>query len=153
MLCFLLQVIILFYFSYLVFIHDPIVKLGSNIPSADVFFISGGAFLRGPSMRWTSHMEDSLNLLASNPEWEGDQILVLMVRIRKLADNIIQAQATWASDSEPSGTFKPPVTMYVKYYHQWLQKIRDQLPESLKDNREISPFYHSEVCRASFVSD
>ncbi|KAH8166020.1 hypothetical protein CIB48_g2229 [Xylaria polymorpha] len=100
-----------------------------------VFCSSGGAFLRGPSMRWTSHMEDSLNLLASNPEWEGDQILVLMVRIRKLADNIIQAQATWASDSEPSGTFKPPVTMYVKYYHQWLQKIRDQLPESLKDNR------------------
>ncbi|KAI0445468.1 hypothetical protein F4803DRAFT_507858 [Xylaria telfairii] len=100
-----------------------------------VFCSSGGAFLRGPSMRWTSHMEDSLNLLASNPEWEGDQILVLMVRIRRLADNIIQAQATWASDPEPYGIFKPPVTIYVKYYHQWLQKIKDQLPESLKDSR------------------
>ncbi|KAI0491188.1 hypothetical protein F4859DRAFT_508976 [Xylaria cf. heliscus] len=100
-----------------------------------VFCSSGGAFLRGPSMRWTSHMEESLKILSSNSEWEGDQILVLMVRIRQLADNIIQSQATWTPDHEPYGTLKPPISIYVKYYHQCLQTIKDQLPESLKDNR------------------
>ncbi|RYC59356.1 hypothetical protein CHU98_g6845 [Xylaria longipes] len=98
-----------------------------------VFCSNGGAFLRGPSMRWTPHMEDSLKILASDPEWEGDQILVLMVRIRRLADNITQAQATWALDCD--GASKPPVNIYVKYYHQCLQTIKDQMPESLKDNR------------------
>ncbi|KAI1753423.1 hypothetical protein F4782DRAFT_94942 [Xylaria castorea] len=100
-----------------------------------VFCSSGGAFLKGPSMRWTPHMEDSLKTLASNPDWEGDQILALMVRIRRLADNIIQAQATWTSDCDSYATLKPPVSIYVKYFHQCLQTIKDQLPESLKHNR------------------
>ncbi|KAI0454547.1 hypothetical protein F5B21DRAFT_475017 [Xylaria acuta] len=100
-----------------------------------VFCSCGSAFLKGPSMRWTSHMEDSLKILASNPEWEGDQILALMVRIRRLADNISQAQATWAPDCGGYSTLKPPDSIYVKYYHQCLQTIKDQLPDSLKDNR------------------
>ncbi|KAI0552574.1 hypothetical protein F4679DRAFT_534648 [Xylaria curta] len=100
-----------------------------------VFCSTGGAFLKGPSMRWTPHMEASLKVLASDPEWEGDQILVLMVRIQRLADSIIQAQATWASDCDSYATLKPPAGIYVKYFNQCLQTIKDQVPESLKDNK------------------
>ncbi|KAI1115790.1 hypothetical protein F5Y14DRAFT_104164 [Nemania sp. NC0429] len=103
-----------------------------------VFCSSGSAFLRCSWMRWTNHMEDSLKILATNPEWEGDQILVLMVRIQRLADSIHQTQTAWASDADTCGTTKPPVNIYVKYYRQSLQTIRDQLPETLKNNRFAS---------------
>lgn len=91
-------------------------------------------------MRWTNHMEDSLKNLATNPEWEGDQILVLMVRIQRLADSIHQTQTAWASEADGHGASKPPVNIYVKYFRQSLQTIKDQIPEALKNNREISPF-------------
>ncbi|KAI1424353.1 hypothetical protein F5Y12DRAFT_450236 [Xylaria sp. FL1777] len=100
-----------------------------------VFCLSGSSFLRCSSMRWTPHMEDSLKVLAANPEWEGDLILVLMVRVTRLAENILQAQATWLSDCDGHGASKPPVNIYIKYFHQSLQTIKDQLPVSLKDNR------------------
>ncbi|GAW25433.1 putative zn 2cys6 transcription factor protein [Rosellinia necatrix] len=100
-----------------------------------VFCSTGSAFLRGStSMRWTSHMEDSLKILAANPEWEGDQMLVLMTRIRRLADSIFQTQGAGFSGCDgyvPSG---PPANIYMKYFHQCLQTIKDQTPSSLKDN-------------------
>ncbi|KAI1120627.1 hypothetical protein F5Y10DRAFT_257975 [Nemania abortiva] len=96
---------------------------------------SGSSFLRCPTMRWTSHMEDSLNILTANPEWEGDQILVLMVRIHRLAENIFQSQPGWAPESDSYGTLKPPSNIYVKYFRRCLQTIKDQVPESLKNNR------------------
>ncbi|KAI0420311.1 hypothetical protein F5X98DRAFT_41922 [Xylaria grammica] len=100
-----------------------------------VFCSSGSGFLRCPSMRWTPHMEDSLKILADSPEWEGDQILVLMVRIRRLIDNIMQSQTPCAGESDGYGTLKPPVNIYIKYFYQCLQTIKDQLPPSLKDDR------------------
>jgi hypothetical protein len=103
-------------------------------------------------MRWTPHMEDSLKILTANPECEGDQILVLMVRIQRLADNISQSQATWAPDSGSYTTSKPPVSIYVKYFNQHLQSIKDQLPESLKDNRETALFYNPKLCYSNFGS-
>ncbi|RWA06312.1 hypothetical protein EKO27_g8792 [Xylaria grammica] len=84
-------------------------------------------------------MEDSLKILADSPEWEGDQILVLMVRIRRLIDNIMQSQTPCAGESDGYGTLKPPVNIYIKYFYQCLQTIKDQLPPSLKDDRETNP--------------
>lgn len=91
-------------------------------------------------------MEDSLKILTANPECEGDQILVLMVRIQRLADIISQSQATWASETGGYSTLKPPVNIYIKYFKQCLQTIKDQLPESLKDHREFTSFCNSEEC-------
>ncbi|KAI0525522.1 hypothetical protein F5B22DRAFT_590311 [Xylaria bambusicola] len=97
--------------------------------------ISCASFMKCPAMRWTPHMEDSLKILAANPEWEGDKVLVLMVRIWRLAENIFQLQAEWVSDCDKHGNSKTPVTIYIKYFHQCLQTIKDELPASLKDNR------------------
>ncbi|KAI0533041.1 hypothetical protein GGR58DRAFT_138001 [Xylaria digitata] len=102
-----------------------------------VFCSSGSSFLRCPSMRWTSHLEDSLKILADNPEWEGDWILVLMVRVRRLIENIVQTQSPpCASECDTYGTpIKPPINIYIKYFTQCLQTIKDELPPSLKDDR------------------
>ncbi|KAK5630973.1 hypothetical protein RRF57_006688 [Xylaria bambusicola] len=99
--------------------------------------ISCSSFMKCPAMRWTPHMEDSLKILAANPEWEGDKILVLMVRIWRLSENIFQLQAAWVSDRDKHGSSQPPVTIYTKYFHQCLQAIKDELPASLKDDRKI----------------
>ncbi|KAI2638625.1 hypothetical protein GGS21DRAFT_509197 [Xylaria nigripes] len=100
-----------------------------------VYCSSGASLLRCQSMRWTSHMEDSLKLLAENPECEGDQILVLMVQIRKLTESLVQAHATWASECDISGTFRPSINIYIKYFLQGLQSIKDSMPQNLWDNR------------------
>ena len=94
-------------------------------------------------MRWTSHMEDSLKILAANPEWEGDKILVLMVRVWRLAENIMQTQATWASEYENHSNSKPPIKIYIKYFQQCLEKIKNELPASLKNDRKIQPLHHN----------
>ncbi|KAI1821875.1 hypothetical protein F4861DRAFT_431606 [Xylaria intraflava] len=96
---------------------------------------SGSSLLRCQSMRWTAHMEDSLKILANNPECESDHILILMARIQKLIENIVQAHATWDLERDTNAPLKPSVNVYIKYFLQSLQTIRDQTPESLWDNR------------------
>ncbi|KAI0396822.1 hypothetical protein F5Y17DRAFT_60975 [Xylariaceae sp. FL0594] len=100
------------------------------------FCSSGSAFLRCQSMRWTPHMEDSLKVLATNPECEGDQLLVSMVRIRRLMENVSQSQLATALDGE-SHT-RPTARIYAKFFRQCLQGIKDQIPECLKDNRILT---------------
>ncbi|KAI1363476.1 hypothetical protein F5Y08DRAFT_309511 [Xylaria arbuscula] len=97
--------------------------------------ITGSSLMKCPAMRWTPHMEDNLKILAANPEWEGDKILVLMVRVWRLAENIMQTQSTWASDHDSHGNSKPPIKFYIKYFRQSLEKIKNELPASLKNNR------------------
>ncbi|KAI0977103.1 hypothetical protein F4678DRAFT_2631 [Xylaria arbuscula] len=98
----------------------------------------GSTFLKCASMRWTPNMDDSLKVLASNPEWEGDLLLVLMVRLGRLAEKVSQAQSTWLSDCEVPGASRPPVNMYIKYFQQCLQRIKDEVPESMKDDRLVT---------------
>ena len=37
-------------------------------------------------LRWTSHLNDCLNYLNENPEWQGDQLLAAQIRIQLLID-------------------------------------------------------------------
>jgi hypothetical protein len=85
-------------------------------------------------------MEDSLKLLATNPECEGDRILVLMVRIRRLLESISQTQEKWVWECDGHGSLKPSYSIYVKHFRHGLQVIKDQLPESLRDNRKTGLF-------------
>ncbi|KAI1308924.1 hypothetical protein F5Y03DRAFT_86281 [Xylaria venustula] len=103
-----------------------------------VFCTCGSTFLKCASMRWTPNMDESLKVLAANPEWDGDLLLVLMVRLGRLAEKVSQAQSTWLSDYEAPGASRPPVNIYIKYFQQCLQKIKDEIPESLKDDRLVT---------------
>ncbi|KAI1433338.1 hypothetical protein GGR50DRAFT_669090 [Xylaria sp. CBS 124048] len=99
---------------------------------------SVSSFLRCQSMRWTAHMEESLKILTEHPECENDQILVLMVKVQRLSENLAQTHATWALESETSLASRPPMNIYVKFFLQDLQAIKDQVPESLWDNRLVT---------------
>ncbi|KAI1464472.1 uncharacterized protein F4812DRAFT_442264 [Daldinia caldariorum] len=99
-------------------------------------------FLRTQTMRWTAHMEDSLQKLAANPEWIGDEVLVAMVRTYKIHEDV--AQITWRT-AEPAGNsaVKAPPAIYVKALRANLDAIRKNLPPSLLDNKIINSHLYS----------
>ncbi|KAI1630822.1 hypothetical protein F4809DRAFT_635202 [Biscogniauxia mediterranea] len=113
--------------------------------------------LKCQSMRWTPHMEDSLRKLAAKPECPGDELLVTIVRAHRIIEDV--AQVTWRSmdqdslsSSLPPSSRSPPM-MYVRALRQNVQAIKDDLPESLAENRiALSYLYATEmiICDVPF---
>ncbi|KAI1099117.1 hypothetical protein F4804DRAFT_322792 [Jackrogersella minutella] len=101
-------------------------------------------FLRTQTMRWTPHMEDSLQKLATAPECLNDEVLVAMARTYRIQEDI--AQITWRA-TEPSGTStNAPHFVYAKPLRANLDSIKRDLPASLADNRVIlSHLYAAEI--------
>ncbi|KAI0159927.1 hypothetical protein GGR52DRAFT_167962 [Hypoxylon sp. FL1284] len=108
------------------------------------------AFIRTQPMRWTSHMEDSLQKLAANPECLNDSILVFMTRVFRIHEDV--AQITWRS-VEPFGnaltkTPTPPV-VYAGSLRAGLEAAKKELPRELVDNKVVlSYMYITELCIA-----
>ncbi|KAI8961511.1 hypothetical protein F5Y11DRAFT_326039 [Daldinia sp. FL1419] len=107
-------------------------------------------FLRTQTMRWTAHMEDSLQKLSANPECLGDEALVAMVRTYRLQEDV--ARITWRT-AEPAGNStanstatRAPPAVYVKALRANLDAIRKDLPPSLLGNRVVnSHLYAAEL--------
>ncbi|XXH00030.1 hypothetical protein Hte_006371 [Hypoxylon texense] len=109
-------------------------------------------FLRTQTMRWTAHMEDSLQKMATNPECLNDEILVLMVRVFRLQEDI--AQITWRS-AEPYGnatSLKAPPLVYVGSLRTSLEAVKKQIPPMLADNKVVlSHVYAAELSIADMT--
>ncbi|KAI1643070.1 uncharacterized protein F4817DRAFT_271618 [Daldinia loculata] len=103
-------------------------------------------FLRTQTMRWTAHMEDSLQKLSANPECVGDEALVAMVRTYKIQEDV--AQITWRT-AEPAGNstaIRAPPAIYVKALRANLDAIKKDLPPTLLDNKVVnSHLYAAEL--------
>ncbi|KAI0598795.1 hypothetical protein F4775DRAFT_552976 [Biscogniauxia sp. FL1348] len=107
-------------------------------------------FLKSQSMRWTPHMEDSLRKLATNPECPGDELLVTIVRAHRIIEDV--AQVTWRSidqdnlSSSLPPSSRPPPMMYVRALRHNVQVIKNELPESIAENRvALSYLYATEM--------
>lgn len=90
-------------------------------------------------MRWTAHMEDSLQKISADPECLNDEILVLMVRVFRIQEDI--AQITWRS-AEPYGnatSLKAPPLVYVGSLRASLEAVKKQIPPELADNSTFLP--------------
>lgn len=90
-------------------------------------------------MRWTAHMEDSLQKMAANPECPNDEILVLMVRVFRIQEDV--SQVTWRS-AEPYGnatSLKAPPLVYVRSLSTSLEEVKKKVPPELADNSEFLP--------------
>ncbi|KAI2602463.1 hypothetical protein GGR54DRAFT_645021 [Hypoxylon sp. NC1633] len=102
-----------------------------------VFCCGISNFLRTQAMRWTAHMEDSLQKLAANPECLNDEVLVTMVRTCRIQEDV--AQVTWRS-FEPcsnSTSSRAPPFVYVKPLRANLEAIKRDLPPALADNKVV----------------
>ncbi|KAI1390648.1 uncharacterized protein F4822DRAFT_393909 [Hypoxylon trugodes] len=103
-------------------------------------------FLRTQTMRWTAHMEDSLQKLASRPESPQDEVLVAMVKAYKVQEEV--AQITWRTVEPPGNpmSLKAPPAIYVKALRANLEAIKKDLPPSLQDNKVVtSHIYAAEL--------
>ncbi|RYP07563.1 hypothetical protein DL764_002418 [Monosporascus ibericus] len=93
--------------------------------------------VKSQHMRWTPHMEESLQKLADEPDWFGDQLLVALVRVFKVLEEV--SHIRWsASDFDGRAAATRPTPMhYVKALRANLEDIRRGLPPQLVENRVV----------------
>ncbi|KAI0378161.1 hypothetical protein F5Y04DRAFT_262545 [Hypomontagnella monticulosa] len=103
-------------------------------------------FLRTQTMRWTAHMEDSLQQLATNPDCLNDEVLVALVKTYRIQEDV--AQITWRT-AEPSAnltSLKAPPAIYVRALRASVEAVRREIPPALVDNKVIrSHLYAAEL--------
>ncbi|KAI5865361.1 hypothetical protein GGS23DRAFT_594894 [Durotheca rogersii] len=98
---------------------------------------ANSTFLRSHSMRWTSHMEDSLEKLAADPKCPNDEVLVAMVRAQRIIEDV--RQATWRTLDAPGqhAPPKPPPAFYSKALRVNLEGLRKSISPSLLENKIV----------------
>ncbi len=78
---------------------------------------------------WTSLLDEDLQILAQEPEWEGDRLLVILVKIQLAVDQI--SRVPWSSSLDGG-----PPAFYLDSLRARLQAIKDQVPAELVQHRE-----------------
>lgn len=90
--------------------------------------------LRIDTLRWTPHMDECLLELANNPEYEGDEILVVLVKLRKIAEKA--RSCAWQEDQPEDATAKSPPVFHTKILRTELNDIKLRIPFNLQNNRK-----------------
>ncbi|KAI1842992.1 hypothetical protein JX265_001705 [Neoarthrinium moseri] len=89
-------------------------------------------FLRLDVVRWNPYMEQSLERLAAQPEYEGDEVLVAIARAKLIVEEV--ANVSWRrTDYEASG---PPLR-YVKPLRNRLEQLRKSLSPEVAQNKIV----------------
>ncbi|GKT52447.1 uncharacterized protein ColSpa_12628 [Colletotrichum spaethianum] len=93
-------------------------------------------------LRWTSHMDECLQILDSQPESSSDRSLVALVKMQLLKDEA--AKLSFRSDAplDAIDGSKPPAAMYVKLLKAQLQRIIQSLPPELQSTDTIIAQLH-----------
>lgn len=79
----------------------------------------------------TSYLDTCCDVLERNMEYEGDLLLVHMVRIQKLAQSIA---VTWDENSPSLPSMHLPPTMVIQAFQEQLDSFQANLPPQLQDN-------------------
>ncbi|KAH6842671.1 hypothetical protein B0I37DRAFT_314639 [Chaetomium sp. MPI-CAGE-AT-0009] len=78
------------------------------------------------ALAWTPHMDDCLQTLSQQREWEGDDLLVAQVKVQLIADQVTRA-ASQSADGIPPGYVRSSLRTQ-------LQNMRAELPVHLQHN-------------------
>ncbi|KAL2126720.1 hypothetical protein VTI74DRAFT_348 [Chaetomium olivicolor] len=81
------------------------------------------------ALAWTSHMDECLQALAQQREWEGDDLLAAQVKVQLIAENLNRATA-----QSPDGI---PPNYVLSALRAQLQSTKAQLPLHLQQNDTI----------------
>ncbi|KAL0935536.1 C6 transcription factor [Colletotrichum truncatum] len=84
-------------------------------------------------MRFSSYVQQCLRELEEFRELESDMHLVYIVRIQRLAERISQIRGNEDGDEE-TPIPKAPISAYASSFQAELDKLQDQMPQSLQDN-------------------
>ncbi|RYO76008.1 hypothetical protein DL763_010830 [Monosporascus cannonballus] len=94
-------------------------------------------------MRWTPHMEESLQKLADEPDWVGDQVLVVLVRVFRILEELSHIRWSAFEVGDHAAATRPTPVYYVKALRANLESIRRDLPTELVENRVILTHLYS----------
>ncbi|KAH8888157.1 hypothetical protein GQ53DRAFT_725352 [Thozetella sp. PMI_491] len=81
------------------------------------------------SLNWTPHMDECIRVLSESPEWEGDHVLVTMVKSQLIIDQLLRA--SWQTPP-PS----PPI-IFVSALRSQVQGIKNEIPRQLKEDGKV----------------
>jgi hypothetical protein len=101
--------------------YPGIVDLLANISRRISYSIK-----RLDALNWTPHMDECLQALSQEREWEGDDLLVAQVKVQ-----LIVEQLTRATSQSPDGI---PPGYVLSTLRSQLQNIKSQLPLHLQQN-------------------
>ncbi|SPQ26729.1 2996b653-1133-4681-aa8e-47aec6c8f710 [Thermothielavioides terrestris] len=100
--------------------------LGLNkIPSEPISY----SIKRLDALSWTSHMDECLQVLSQQREWEGDDLLVAQVKVQLIVEELARV-----TSQSPDAI---PASYVLSALRSQLQKIKAQLPPHLRHNDAI----------------
>ncbi|KAF4980152.1 hypothetical protein FZEAL_3771 [Fusarium zealandicum] len=115
-----------------------------------VWFLSSAmslGFSRIESMRYTKYIQECLGVLEREKEYETDVRLVYLVRIQHLTERISQLNSPDDPAEEVVGLPTAPLSAYVSAFQGELDRIRNGLPVSLKNDIIINTFLNTAALR------
>ncbi|KAH8880231.1 hypothetical protein GQ53DRAFT_891661 [Thozetella sp. PMI_491] len=94
-------------------------------------------------LRWSPSMEESLQELINNPQWEGDNMLTTQVRLHLVIDQLpsVSQGERDRGKSRPEAT--SVATVLARTLRAQLQEIERGLPLELRDNKVTLLFLRS----------
>ncbi|KAH7219297.1 hypothetical protein DER44DRAFT_805235 [Fusarium oxysporum] len=113
-------------------------------------------FLRIEPMRYTKYIQQCLAVLEQEREYNTDMRLVTLVRVQHLTERIAQLNAPDDPAEEVVGLPAAPLSAYVSAFHGELDRIRNELPPELQNDRAASAldiFYQSRNALKKFFDD
>ena len=86
-------------------------------------------------LRWTSQLDESLSVLKAHPEYSGDALLVVLVRLRLISAEVAYSHCTWPFGNSvyTSKTCDIP-KHYLDTLLSQLERIKDDMPAELSNN-------------------
>lgn len=88
-------------------------------------------------MRYTSYVQECVKTLEASQEYETDITLVFMVKIQHLTQRIAELNPRDTTVEEFSSIPKAPLSAYVSAYTHELEKLRESLPEHMKNDSKF----------------
>ncbi|KAJ5183452.1 hypothetical protein N7492_001068 [Penicillium capsulatum] len=81
------------------------------------------------SLRWNSHMEESLSILTDAKESPEDELLVALVKIQLVMERNYHLRRDGGTQSLSE--------FYIKSFQSQLESVKSQIPPSLKENKTV----------------
>ncbi|KIL84462.1 hypothetical protein FAVG1_12252 [Fusarium avenaceum] len=104
-------------------------------------------FLRIEPMRYTKYIQACLAALEQDQEYDTDLRLITLVRIQHLTERIAQLNSPDDAAEEVAGLPTAPISAYVSAFQSELDRIRNELPHDLRNDRVINIFLNTAMLR------
>lgn len=85
-------------------------------------------------MSFTPYIQESLNVLENESEYESDVTLVFLVRIQRLTERIFEFTSKDRGEEDIPGIPSAPLTAYMAAFQNEIDNIRDSLPMRLQND-------------------